>query len=61
VRTVFAASENVPPYVVFSDATLVEMATYLPQNGGNAKNFRRRRFEIGKIRRGFSAQEIKNY
>jgi ATP-dependent DNA helicase RecQ len=31
VRTVFATSENVPPYVVFSDATLVEMATYLPQ------------------------------
>jgi len=32
VRTRFAKSENVPPYVVFSDATLVEMATYLPQN-----------------------------
>jgi ATP-dependent DNA helicase RecQ len=32
VRTSFAASEKVPPYVVFSDATLVEMATYLPQN-----------------------------
>jgi ATP-dependent DNA helicase RecQ len=32
VRTAFAASEKVPPYVVFSDATLVEMATYLPQN-----------------------------
>jgi ATP-dependent DNA helicase RecQ len=32
VRTVFARNENVPPYVVFSDATLVEMATYLPQN-----------------------------
>jgi ATP-dependent DNA helicase RecQ len=31
IRTAFAASENVPPYVVFSDATLVEMATYLPQ------------------------------
>ncbi len=31
VRTVFARGENVPPYVVFSDATLVEMATYLPQ------------------------------
>ena len=30
VRTVFATTENVPPYVVFSDATLVEMATYLP-------------------------------
>ena len=31
VRTVFAKTENVPPYVVFSDATLVEMATYFPQ------------------------------
>jgi ATP-dependent DNA helicase RecQ len=32
IRTAFAKSENVPPYVVFSDATLVEFATYLPQN-----------------------------
>jgi ATP-dependent DNA helicase RecQ len=32
VRTEFARAENVPPYVVFSDATLVEMATFLPQN-----------------------------
>jgi len=31
VRTAFAKSEGVPPYVVFSDATLVEMATYFPQ------------------------------
>ena len=31
VRTAFATRESVPPYVVFSDATLVEMATYLPQ------------------------------
>jgi ATP-dependent DNA helicase RecQ len=31
VRTDFAREENVPPYVVFSDATLVEMAAYLPQ------------------------------
>jgi ATP-dependent DNA helicase RecQ len=30
VRTEFAREENVPPYVVFSDATLVEMATFLP-------------------------------
>jgi ATP-dependent DNA helicase RecQ len=30
IRADFARSENVPPYVVFSDATLVEMATYLP-------------------------------
>ncbi|MEP6925663.1 MAG: DNA helicase RecQ, partial [Pyrinomonadaceae bacterium] len=29
VRTAFARNENVPPYVIFSDATLVEMATYL--------------------------------
>jgi ATP-dependent DNA helicase RecQ len=32
IRTAFARSENVPPYVVFSDATLVEFATYLPLN-----------------------------
>ena len=32
VRTIFARTENVPPYVVFSDATLVEMATFLPLN-----------------------------
>jgi ATP-dependent DNA helicase RecQ len=32
VRTAFAREENVPPYVIFSDATLVEMATYLPQD-----------------------------
>ena len=32
VRAEFARRENVPPYVVFSDATLVEMATYLPHN-----------------------------
>ncbi|HUR99091.1 MAG TPA: DNA helicase RecQ [Pyrinomonadaceae bacterium] len=32
LRTVFATTENVPPYVVFSDATLIEMATYLPHN-----------------------------
>jgi ATP-dependent DNA helicase RecQ len=32
LRTSFARDENVPPYVVFSDATLVEMATYLPHD-----------------------------
>ena len=32
LRTEFAREEGVPPYVVFSDATLVELATYLPQN-----------------------------
>jgi ATP-dependent DNA helicase RecQ len=31
-RTAFAREENVPPYVVFSDATLIEMATFLPLN-----------------------------
>jgi ATP-dependent DNA helicase RecQ len=31
VRTSFAAAEKVPPYIVFSDVTLVEMAAYLPQ------------------------------
>jgi ATP-dependent DNA helicase RecQ len=30
LRMKLAKAENVPPYVVFSDATLVEMATYLP-------------------------------
>lgn len=32
IRMNFARSENVPPYIVFSDAALVEMAAYLPQN-----------------------------
>ncbi|MDQ3323125.1 MAG: DNA helicase RecQ [Acidobacteriota bacterium] len=32
IRTAFAKSENVPPYVIFSDATLIEMATFLPQD-----------------------------
>ena len=32
VRTKIAKGENVPPYVVFSDAVLVELATFLPQN-----------------------------
>lgn len=32
VRTAFARRDKVPPYVIFSDATLAEMATYLPQN-----------------------------
>ena len=32
LRTEFARNEGVPPYVVFSDATLIEMATYLPNN-----------------------------
>ena len=37
VRTAFAREENVPPYVIFSDATLVEMATYLPHNNGEMR------------------------
>jgi ATP-dependent DNA helicase RecQ len=37
VRTTFARSENVPPYIVFSDAALVEMAAYLPQNEAEMK------------------------
>ena len=32
VRSVLARGENVPPYVIFSDATLIEMATFLPLN-----------------------------
>ena len=32
MRADFAKHENVPPYIVFSDATLIEMATFLPQN-----------------------------
>ena len=30
VRAVLARGENVPPYLIFSDATLIEMATFLP-------------------------------
>ena len=30
IRMQFSKSENVPPYVIFSDATLIELATYLP-------------------------------
>ncbi|MEK7723506.1 MAG: DNA helicase RecQ, partial [Acidobacteriota bacterium] len=32
VRMKFAKAENVPPYIIFSDATLVEMATFLPHD-----------------------------
>lgn len=31
IRFKLASEENVPPYLIFSDATLVELATYLPQ------------------------------
>ncbi len=30
LRTEYARKENVPPYLVFSDATLLELATFLP-------------------------------
>lgn len=32
LRTEYAQKENVPPYLIFSDATLLELATYLPSN-----------------------------
>jgi ATP-dependent DNA helicase RecQ len=32
IRRDIATQENVPPYVIVSDATLMEMATYLPQS-----------------------------
>lgn len=32
VRRDIALNENVPPYVILADSTLVEMATYLPQS-----------------------------
>ena len=38
VRAVIAKKEAVPPYVVFSDATLVEFAAYLPQRPAEMLN-----------------------
>jgi len=32
VRRDIAINDNVPPYIILSDATLVDMATYLPQS-----------------------------
>ena len=32
VRTKVAGEKNVPAYIVFSDKTLIELATYLPHN-----------------------------
>jgi ATP-dependent DNA helicase RecQ len=32
VRMVLAKGENVPPYIIFSDTTLVELATFLPHD-----------------------------
>ncbi len=61
VRTTFAKSENVPPYVVFSDATLVEFATYLPQNEAELRKIS----GVGELKfQKYGAdflQEIKNY
>ena len=37
VRTDFAREENVPPYIIFSDAVLVEMATFLPHNSAEMR------------------------
>src|SRR5690606_26128716 len=37
-RRQLANAENVPAYVVLSDATLVEIATYLPHNKEEFKN-----------------------
>jgi ATP-dependent DNA helicase RecQ len=61
VRTAFARSENVPPYVVFSDATLVEFATYLPQTEQEIRKIS----GVGELKlEKYGAdflQEIKNY
>lgn len=37
VRTRIASAENVPAYIILSDATLLELATYLPQNTDELK------------------------
>ncbi|WP_051259670.1 DNA helicase RecQ [Epilithonimonas tenax] len=50
LRREIAESENVPPYVIFSDATLLELSTYLP----NSKE------ELNEIS-GFGAFKIEKY
>ena len=35
LRRQIAKDQNVPPYVIFSDATLIELAAYLPQRFGD--------------------------
>lgn len=50
LRREIAERENVPPYVIFSDATLLELSTYLP----NSKE------ELGQIS-GFGAFKIEKY
>lgn len=37
VRAAIARGENVPPYIIFSDAVLVELATFLPQNNAEMR------------------------
>jgi ATP-dependent DNA helicase RecQ len=37
LRTRIALKENVPAFVIFSDATLLELATYLPQDMGEIR------------------------
>lgn len=37
LRTGLAQKENVPAYIIFSDATLLELATYLPQTLGEIR------------------------
>ncbi len=37
VRMVLAKGENVPPYIIFSDTTLVELATFLPHDYGEMR------------------------
>jgi ATP-dependent DNA helicase RecQ len=37
LRTKIALKENVPAFVIFSDATLLELATYLPQDMGEIR------------------------
>ena len=50
LRKRLAVSENVPPYVIFSDATLQELATYLPLN----------QEDLGEIS-GFGAVKLEKY
>lgn len=50
IRDELALLENVPPYLIISDAALVELATYLPQT----------RDEFKKVS-GFNAEKIDRY
>ena len=61
LRSVIAKGENLPPYIVFSDATLIEMATWLPLT----EETMRRTMGVGDVKwqkygRDFLA-EIRNY